>query len=261
MVSIDKEPKVLEEEAYSFLYQERFDEAFNLFKRAGDIYKNKGNHKQAAICLAAAGSSWSIKSGEKTFYNSASSYEEAAKEAERAGDFEYASVLYKYAAINYERDMEFINFSECFYCSKESYRKFLTYLLASPKKIHRIEKTEEEKGLMGFLKRIFSWLALTFSWAIWGHGERPLRTLYAGIIIIILSAYLHTFGYLLCNGVSARPNFFQSLYFSVITFSTVGYGDITPLGFSKIVAMLDALCGMFVMSLFIIGLSRKYLRI
>jgi len=97
---MDREPKVLEEEAYTFLYREKFDEAFGLFRKAGDIYKNKGNHKQAAICLAAAGSSWSVKCGEKTFYNSAMYYEEASKEAERAGDYEYAALLYKYAAAN-----------------------------------------------------------------------------------------------------------------------------------------------------------------
>jgi tetratricopeptide (TPR) repeat protein len=257
----DKEAKILEEEAYSFLYQEKFDEAFNLFKKAGDIYKGKGNHKQSAICLAAAASSWSIKSGEKIFYNSASNYEEAAKEAQKAGDFEYASILYRYAAINYERDMEFINFSECFYQSKESYRKFLTYLLLNPHKIHPIAKSEEEKGIKAFTKRIFAWFILSFSCIIWGHGERPSRSLYLGVLIILLSAYLHTFSNLLREGFLFKPNFFQAFYFSIITFSTVGYGDITPVGFSKLVAMFEALSGMFMVSLFVVGLSRKYLRI
>lgn len=261
MPQADKDAKILEEEAYSFLYQEKFDEAFNLFRKAGDIYKNKGNHKQSAICLAAAASSWSIKSGEKTFYNSASSYEEAAREAEKAGDLEYASLLYKYATVNYERDMEFINFSDCFYRSKESYRKFLTYLLLNPQRIHPISKSEEEKGITAFAKRIFLWIALSFSCILWGHGERPSRTLYSGILVILMSAYFYTFGSLLDTGVLFKPNFFQALYFSVITFSTVGYGDISPTGLSKGIAMFEALCGMFVMSLFVVGLSRKYLRI
>lgn len=261
MSTIDKEPKVLEEEAYAFLYQERFDEAFNLFKKAGDIYMNKGNHKQAAICLAAAGSSWSIKSGEKTFYNSASSYEEAAKEAEKAGDFEYASILYKYSAVNYERDMELLNFSECFYRSKECYRRFLAYLLINPHKIHPIAKSDEEKGFKGFVKHVFLWCSLTFSFITWGHGQRPSRTVYFALFVVLLSAYLFTFGHLLRYGTAFNPNFFQALYFSVVTFTTVGYGDITPLGLNKAVAALNALCGMFLMSLFVVSLSRKYLRV
>ena len=215
---IDKEAKILEEEAYAFLYQEKFNEAYHLFRKAGDIYRDKNNHKQSAICLAAAASSWGIKSGEKTFYNSAISYEEAAKEAQRAGDFEYASILYKYAAINYERDMEFVNFSECFYYSKESYRRFLTYLLLNPHRIHPIAKSEEEKGIKAFVKRIFNWLALSFSCIIWGHGERPSHTLYFGSLIVLISAYLHTFGYLLRDSIPFKPNLFQALYFSIITF-------------------------------------------
>jgi hypothetical protein len=158
--------------------------------------------------------------------------------------------------------MEFINFSECFYRSKESQRKFLNYLLLNPRKIHPITKSEEEKGVKGFAKHILLWIALTFSWLIWGHGERPSRTLYAGILIVILSAYLHTFGYLSRTGTAFVPNFFQAFYFSIVTFTTVGYGDITPaLSFNKIIAVFDALCGMFVMSLFVVGLSRKYMRI
>jgi hypothetical protein len=46
-----------------------------------------------------------------------------------------------------------------------------------------------------------------------------------------------------------------------VTFTTVGYGDIIAVGFNKAVAMLEAFCGIFIMPLFIIGLSRKYLRI
>jgi tetratricopeptide (TPR) repeat protein len=258
---MDREPKILEEEAYLFLYQEKFDEAFGLFRKAGDIYRGKGNHKQAAICLAAAGSSWGVKCGEKTFYNSALCYEEASNEAERAGDYEYASLLYKYAAANYERDMELFKFAECFYKSKGCRRKFLTYLLLTPKKIHPIARTEEEKGIMPFARRVLSWLALTFSYIIWGHGERPSRTAVLGIGIILVSALLYTFGHLISGGTAFRPNFFQALYFSVVTFSTVGYGDITALGMSKVIVMFEAMCGLFVMSLFIVGLSRKYLRI
>ena len=256
-----REPKILEEEAYSFLYQEKFDEAFGLFRKAGEIHKTKGNHKQAAICLAAAGSSWNVKCGEKTFYNSAICYEEASIEAEKAGDYEYASLLYKYAAANYERDMELFKFADCFYSSKECRRKFLTYLLFKPGKIHAIAKSEEERGVMPLARRIFSWLALTFSYIIWGHGERPSRTVLSGLAIIFASALLYTFGYLSSNSTVFKPNFFEALYFSVVTFSTVGYGDMIAVGANKVVVMFEAMCGMFVMSIFIVGLSRKYLRI
>jgi hypothetical protein len=130
-----------------------------------------------------------------------------------------------------------------------------------PAKIHPIAKSEEEKGFRGFLKHIFLWIALTFSYIMWGHGERPSRTFYCGTGMIILSAYLYTYGSLLRHSGLFKPNFFQGLYFSVITFFTVGYGDMTPVGFCKLIAMLEAFSGVLIMSLFVVGLSRKYLRV
>jgi len=255
-----EEARILEREAHTFLSQEKLEEAFRLFKRAGYLYKAQGNHKQSALCFASAGSCWSKLSGEKTFYNSAFSYQEAAKEAEKSQDYEYASLLYRYSAINYERDGEFLNFSECFYKSKEAYRKFLTYKLSFKKKIQPIIETTKEKGLRGFIKSILLWILLTFSYLLWGHGERPLRTFFFALGVIFLSAFFYTFGSL-SSPEHFRPGFFEALYFSVITFTTVGFGDITPVGFTKWIATAEALSGVFIIPLLVIGLSRKYLRI
>lgn len=258
---MDKELKKLEEEAYSCLAQDKLEEAHRLFAKVAGIYKDSGNHKQAALCFASAASCWSIKLGEKSFYNAASLYEEAAIQAERSKDLEYASLLYKYAAINYERDMEFLNFSECFYRSKENFRKFLALSLINPRKIHHITKSSQEKGVKGYIKRIFSWLALTFSYLTWGYGERPFRTFAFGLAVILLSAYGYTLGHIIQGGVLIQPNFTDAFYLSSVTFTTVGYGDITPSGSTRIIAIIEALSGIFIMPLFIVSLSRKYLRV
>ena len=204
---------------------------------------------------------WSKKSGEKNFHNAAVSYDKSAMEAERGGDYEYASLLYKYAAVNYERDGEYHDFSNCFYRSKESYRKFLTHCLIHPKRIQPIAESVEAKGIKGAIKRFFSWFLLTFSFIVWGHGERPSRTFFSGILVVFLSAFLYTLGSLLEDGVVIEPNFFESFYFSVVTFTTVGYGDITPLGFSKLIAAVESFSALFITPLFVIGLTRKYLRV
>ncbi|MBN3038541.1 MAG: hypothetical protein JW869_03900 [Candidatus Omnitrophica bacterium] len=256
---MEKDPKVLEEKACDFLVEEKYSEAFTFYKRAANAYKGQNKHKQAALCFASAASCWSKKSGEKIFYSAAKAYEQAALEATKTGDLEYASLLYKYAAINYERDRELINFSECFYKFKECYRKFLTYRLLNPKKIKAITKSKEEKGIKGALKRIFTWLGLTFSFLVWGHGERPARTIYSGIFVIILAAIFYSTGHLIKDGQLFQPSFWESLYFSVITFTTVGYGDFTPLGLNKLVATIEAFSGLLIIPIFVIGLSRKYL--
>ena len=140
------EPGLLEKEAHEFLTQGRSGEAYSLFKKAGDAYKIKGAHKEAALCLASAASCWALESGERMFHNSSLAYEAAAKEAEAAEDLEYASLLYRQAAINFERDMEFFSFSDCFYRSRECLRKFLTKSLVSPQKIHNIGAAGIKRG-------------------------------------------------------------------------------------------------------------------
>lgn len=114
---------------------------------------------------------------------------------------------------------------------------------------------------MPFVRRVLSWFALTFSYVVWGHGERPIRTALLGFVVIIVSAFLYTFGTFASGGVIFKPEFHQAFYFSVVTFSTVGYGDIIALGANKLIVMCEAMCGMFVVPLFVVGLSRKYLRI
>jgi hypothetical protein len=50
------------------------------------------------------------------------------------------------------------------------------------------------------------------------------------------------------------------IYYSVITFTTVGYGDITPIGFARPLAMLEAFTGAFSISLFVVVFVRKMMR-
>lgn len=62
------------------------------------------------------------------------------------------------------------------------------------------------------------------------------------------------------DGMIFKPDFFQSIYLSIITIATVGYGDITPVGVTRFVAIAEALAGIFIVPVFIVGLSRKFLR-
>lgn len=50
----------------------------------------------------------------------------------------------------------------------------------------------------------------------------------------------------------------NSLYFSLITFTTIGYGDISPVGFLKLVAASEGLLGIFLTSSLLVTLTRKY---
>ena len=52
----------------------------------------------------------------------------------------------------------------------------------------------------------------------------------------------------------------NSLYFSVVTFTTLGYGDITPLGYSRLIAAFEAFCGSFSLALFVVVFVKKMTR-
>jgi len=53
--------------------------------------------------------------------------------------------------------------------------------------------------------------------------------------------------------------FGNALYFTIITFTTVGYGDIMPLNWMKLVVSLESFLGVFFTASFVVTLSRRFL--
>jgi hypothetical protein len=54
--------------------------------------------------------------------------------------------------------------------------------------------------------------------------------------------------------------FFECLYYSVVTFTTLGYGDFIPVGFSRLEAALEAFTGSFTIALFVVVFVKKMTR-
>ena len=104
-----------------------------------------------------------------------------------------------------------------------------------------------------------------------GYGERPLNVIFFSLMLILICA----FGYFMC-GVSYNDEvlqfdmqngwqensraFFNSLYFSVVTFTTLGYGDITPISYSRLIAAIEAFSGSFSLALFVVVFVKKMTR-
>ena len=53
---------------------------------------------------------------------------------------------------------------------------------------------------------------------------------------------------------------FNSFYASVVTFTTVGFGDIGPRGWFKVAAIIEGVLGWLTMALFLVTLGRVWLR-
>ena len=96
-----------------------------------------------------------------------------------------------------------------------------------------------------------------------GYTEKPDRVILASLGIVLL------FGILYYLFDAARPigfnpggalSFWDSIYFSFITFTTVGYGDYTPkdLAAFRILACIEAFSGPFMAGLYIFTLTRRY---
>ncbi|MGM0838624.1 potassium channel family protein [Bacillus haimaensis] len=58
------------------------------------------------------------------------------------------------------------------------------------------------------------------------------------------------------NGVELTGNYFtiftHSVYFSAVTILTVGYGDVTPIGIGRVIAMAEALIGFVMPAAFVV---------
>jgi hypothetical protein len=104
-----------------------------------------------------------------------------------------------------------------------------------------------------------------------GYGEAPLRIVGLSIFIIFCCAFLYTFTGIDYRGeilsFNSQSNlsenislFFSCLYYSVVTFTTLGYGDITPVGLSRAIAAAEAFTGSFTIALFVVVFVKKMTR-
>lgn len=104
-----------------------------------------------------------------------------------------------------------------------------------------------------------------------GYGEAPLRIISLSIFIILICAILYSFTGLsyqdtlqkISSQHSLSDNislFLSSLYFSVVTFTTLGYGDFNPVGISRAIAAIEAFTGSFTIALFVVVFVKKMTR-
>ncbi len=104
---------------------------------------------------------------------------------------------------------------------------------------------------------------LIFGKLLFGYGERPVRVLLASALVIIICAIFYSQpAALIYRDGQIVPSFTQSLYFSVTTFTTLGYGDLYPSadGLCRQLAMAEAITGGFLMALFVVCLAKRFSR-
>ncbi|PSQ26024.1 hypothetical protein BRD01_01410 [Halobacteriales archaeon QS_8_65_32] len=127
---------------------------------------------------------------------------------------------------------------------------------------------------LGALSR---WFTNGFLALVAGYGERPQRVIATAISVVLTSALLYPFewvgGVRTADGVylyGNRPTlaaelaafaYDNSLYFSVVTFTTLGYGDSSPAGgLARLLASAEAVSDAFFAALFVFALGRRVTR-
>ena len=102
---------------------------------------------------------------------------------------------------------------------------------------------------------------------LFGYGERPVRVIISAMVVILLCGlfYSSDMASLIsrADGTAADLTLFEGVYFSTITFATLGLGDIYPAhsdSITRLVTMAEALSGACLMSLFVVCLAKRYSR-
>ncbi|MFH1800723.1 MAG: ion channel [Candidatus Omnitrophota bacterium] len=251
----------LEREAHRLRGESKIDQAFQTFDRAAKLFQEANEPLKAAVCFSSAATCWNIHTGWQPLRNAATRNESAAIQALVAQDHAYAETLFSEAALLYEKEGDFTKFSYCYQRAKDArlvrlWRTFTQTKTSLPEAVGL-----ERASRKGRVRTFFSWFFGSLNRLIWGYGELPFRTFMIACTVIILSALCyHMSGTVLTGSFVQKIDLFESFYLSIMTYTTVGYGDYLPMGWVRGVAAVEALSGILLTPLFLIALTRHYLR-
>lgn len=131
------------------------------------------------------------------------------------------------------------------------------YSLADYERLKLIRK-ERLSGISKITSRLFDLFC--------GYGYKPIRTIVlTGVLWLIFSSSYYVLTILNLGGLNFEEDlisklkiFTNCMYFSTITLTTTGFGEITPSGISRFLASLESIIGVISMALLVFGLTKKH---
>ncbi len=100
-------------------------------------------------------------------------------------------------------------------------------------------------------------------WVTCGYGTRPGYALLLGLFIVLVSAVYYWRADAikrLKGNENEKASFWDAFYFSMMTFTTIGYGDWYPLDRHRKVVMFQGILGWLTLSLFLVTLANVIIR-
>ncbi|HEX2969840.1 MAG TPA: potassium channel family protein [Bacteroidales bacterium] len=129
-----------------------------------------------------------------------------------------------------------------------------------------------ENKAKGGISRVSAGVPYGFQWLVFDkiglYATSPVRVLLSVVLFWLFFGFVYFSIEMsgLGKTVSAVGNpdslspFLQSFYHSAITFFTIGYGDVYPMGLSRVISGFEGFIGVFMMSYFTVAFVRKVLR-
>ena len=183
-------------------------------------------------------------------------------------------------AFKKEKDMD--RMDKSFYCFLDKYKKYNQFkkILKKSNLLKRFIVKSKIFRKWLFSKKAIEWFNLSVSNFIYQYGENPWRVIRFALIVIFSFALIlnlsgivnsdrtnliiellkesHGDEYTLRYLGPILGSFLNCLYSSVVTFTTLGYGDFQPaVGASRFFVSLEAIIGAFTMALFVYTFARR----
>ncbi len=155
-------------------------------------------------------------------------------------------VFYRLARTSWERSGDFEKADEYYYLEMVAKRK--------------IKASARRRGWRKLLKKmeiLFEWLFADLTCKYGTDWKRPILIWLAAVNVFFPILFFLTGS---VRGLSSSMGFLDYEYFSIVTATTLGYGDYHPVGVGRAIASLEALFGMFMWAVFLTVFARKYMR-
>jgi len=268
------------------------------YGQSGEAYRRNGNWAKAGLSYSLSGDAYEraekwlgagLNYSQSSYaYEQGGEFEKAGESYRRAGEAYKETEKWREVALSYKNSGEACRTARAWRAaglsyaqSGNAYRKADIWTGAeesycSAKMAYTEAGAYEEAGSMYYEEMVMKRMSLKkhslkrlvhyIYDLLCGYGEKPKNVVISWVVIIFSFALIYMFpsglaynGSLkISNSFLARA--FHSLYFSTITFATLGQSNFEPKGYMRPFVMIEAFLGIFMIVLFVLVFGRKMMR-